>query len=130
MTSQRLLRDPRTSSRSRWRRRELARSPDVREARAPLLPSAELPSDLGTERTSALFDRLRSLDEAPAPPGETYSPSKVSGEEAEVTIVSVEGLKQRREARWLGSGRPGQRHHRRRPGGSGRGRNILGSGAG
>ena len=39
----------------------------VRRARgsgAPLLPSAELPSDLGTERNSALFDRLRSLDEA------------------------------------------------------------------
>lgn len=69
----------------------------VREARAPLPPSPELPSDLGTERSSALFDPLRSLDEAPAPPGETYSPSKVSGEEAEVTIVSTEGLKQRRE---------------------------------
>ena len=30
----------------------------VRETRAPLLPSAELPSDLGTERNSALFGRL------------------------------------------------------------------------
>jgi hypothetical protein len=75
----------------------------VREARPPLLPSAELPPDLGTERNSALFDRLRSLDEAPAPPGETYSPSKLSGEEAEVTIVSVEGLKQRREAEERGN---------------------------
>jgi len=70
----------------------------VREARAPLPPAAELQSDLGAEPDSALFDRLRSLEEEPVPPGETYSPSKVSGEEAEVTIVSVEGLKQRREA--------------------------------
>jgi hypothetical protein len=69
----------------------------VRESRAPLLPSAELPPDLGTERNSALFDRLRSLDEVPAPPGETYSPSRDSGEEAEVTIVSAEGLRQRRQ---------------------------------
>jgi hypothetical protein len=70
----------------------------VREARAPLPPSAELQSGLGAEPDSALFDRLRSLEEEPAPPGETYSPSKVSGEEAEVTIVSAENLKQRREA--------------------------------
>jgi hypothetical protein len=70
----------------------------VREHRAPLLPSAELPPDLGTQRNSALFDRLRSLEEPTAPPAETYSPSKDSGEEAEVTIVSVEGLRQRREA--------------------------------
>jgi hypothetical protein len=70
----------------------------VREARAPLPPAAELQPDPGAEPDSALFDRLRSLEEEPVPPGETYSPSKVSGEEAEVTIVSVEGLKQRREA--------------------------------
>ena len=70
----------------------------VREARAPLPPSAELQSDLGAEPDSALIDRLRSLEEKPVPPGETYSPSKVSGEEAEVTIVSAEDLKQRREA--------------------------------
>ncbi len=70
----------------------------VREVRAPLPPSAELQSDLGTEPNSALLDRLRSLEDEPAPPGETYSPSKVSGEEAEVTIVSAENLKQRREA--------------------------------
>ena len=70
----------------------------VRETRAPLLPSAELPSDLGTERNSALFDRLRSLDEAPEPPATTYSPSDAADEEAEVTIVSVEDLRQRREA--------------------------------
>jgi len=70
----------------------------VREARAPLPPSAELQSDLGAEPDSALIDRLRSLEEKPVPPGETYSPSKVSGEEAEVTIVSAEDLKQRRDA--------------------------------
>ena len=70
----------------------------VREARAPLPPAAELQSDLGAEPGSALLDHLRSLEEEPVPPGETYSPSKVSGEEAEVTIVSAEDLKQRREA--------------------------------
>ena len=71
----------------------------VRETRAPLLPSAELPSDLGAERGSALFERLRSLEEAPEPPGDDLFASPMSpSEEAEVTIVSVESLKQRREA--------------------------------
>ena len=69
----------------------------VRETRAPLLPSAELPSDLGTERNSALFERLRSLDPAPPPPGATYSPSDASDVEAEVTIITADGLRQRRE---------------------------------
>ena len=69
----------------------------VRETRAPLLPSAELPSDLGTERNSALFERLRSLDPAPPPAGATYSPSDASDEEAEVTIITADGLRQRRE---------------------------------
>jgi hypothetical protein len=45
-----------------------------------------------------LFDRLRSLEEEPASRAESYSPSTDSGEEAEVTIVSAEGLRQRREA--------------------------------
>lgn len=69
----------------------------VRESRAPLLPSAELPPDLGTERNSALFERLRTLEEAPEPAGETYSPSDAADAEAEVTIVSVEDLRRRRE---------------------------------
>lgn len=70
----------------------------VRESRAPLLPSTELPSDLGTERNSALFERLRTLDEKPEPMGQTQSPAEAADEEAEVTIVSVEGLRQSREA--------------------------------
>jgi hypothetical protein len=71
----------------------------VRESRAPLLPSAGQPPELGTGRNSAMFDRAGSLDEEPAPPGETYSLSKdESGEEAEVTILTAEGLRQRREA--------------------------------
>jgi hypothetical protein len=70
----------------------------VRQQRAPLPSSAELSPDLGAQRNSALFDRLRSLEEEPASRAESYSPSTDSGEEAEVTIVSAEGLRQRREA--------------------------------
>ena len=55
-------------------------------------------ADLGTERNSALFERLRSLDEAPEPAGQTHSPADAADEEAEVTIVSVEQLKAAREA--------------------------------
>jgi hypothetical protein len=69
----------------------------VREQRVPVLPSGDLPPDLGTQRNSALFDRLRSLDEPAAPAGEAFYPSRDSGEEAEVTIISAEGVKQRRE---------------------------------
>jgi hypothetical protein len=70
----------------------------VRETRAPLLPSAEVSADLGTKRDPALLERLRSLNEAPEPPAQTYSPSDATDEEAEVTIVSVEHLRQRRAA--------------------------------
>jgi hypothetical protein len=70
----------------------------VRESRTPLQPPVEPPSDLGTERNSARFDRLRSLDEAPQPAGRTLFHSDVADEEAEVTIVSAERLKQMREA--------------------------------
>jgi len=69
----------------------------VRESRAPLPPSTELPPDLGAERNSALFERLRSLNEEPEPTGETYYPPDAADEEAEVTIVSVEDLRRRRE---------------------------------
>ena len=70
----------------------------VRETRAPLLPSAELPPDLGTERNSALFDRLRSLEEAPEPPGETYSPSDAATRKPRSPSSRSEDLRQRREA--------------------------------
>ena len=71
----------------------------VRETRAPV-PSSEPAVDPGAERNgSAQFERLRSLGEAPEPPAAAiYSPIGVAEEEAEVTIVSVESLKQRREA--------------------------------
>ena len=68
----------------------------VRETRSPLLPSAEQSADLGTERKSALFDRLRDLDEAaPEQAGQTYSLADSADEEAEVTIVSVESSSRR-----------------------------------
>jgi hypothetical protein len=70
----------------------------VRETRAPLLPSAEQTPDLGAERSSALLERLRSLNEAPEPTGAAHSPSDTAAEEAEVTIISADGLRQRREA--------------------------------
>ena len=71
----------------------------VRETRSPLLPSAEQSADLGTERKSALFDRLRDLDEvAPEQAGQTHSLADSADEEAEVTIVTVEQLKEMRAA--------------------------------
>jgi hypothetical protein len=61
--------------------------------REPLLPSARLPADLGTERASALFERLRDLEEeeqtTPAPETTFVSPDDAA-DEAEVTIVSPE----------------------------------------
>jgi hypothetical protein len=67
--------------------------------REPLLPSARLPADLGTNRDTALFERLRGLEEKRQPPaGEAaFAPPK-DAEEAEVTIVSAEATRLRREA--------------------------------
>jgi hypothetical protein len=68
--------------------------------REPLLPSAQLPADLGTSRHSELFERLRSLEEGeePAAGESTFaSPSDNAGE-AEVTIVSGESARLQREA--------------------------------
>jgi hypothetical protein len=68
----------------------------VRETRAP---SSETAADAIAERNgSAQFERLRSLGEGPGLTAATYLASGVAEEEAEVTIVSVESLKQRREA--------------------------------
>jgi hypothetical protein len=67
--------------------------------REPLLPSARLPADLGTNRDTALFERLRGLEDKRQPPaGEAaFAPPK-DAEEAEVTIVSAEATRLRREA--------------------------------
>jgi len=67
--------------------------------REPLLPSAQLPADLGTERASALFERLRGLkEEQELAAGEAaFAPPK-DADEAEVTIVSEEAARLRREA--------------------------------
>jgi hypothetical protein len=69
----------------------------VRESRAAL-SSSQLPTDHGGERNSAMFERLRSQNEEPEPTSATYTPSDASDEEAEVTIISAESLKQRRES--------------------------------
>jgi len=68
--------------------------------RESLLPSARLPADLGTDRDSALFERLRGLSEEqePAAGGATFASPNDNAEEAEVTIVSAESARLRREA--------------------------------
>ena len=68
--------------------------------REPLLPSAHLPADLGTDRASALFERLRGLQEEqePAASEATFASPNDNAEEAQVTIVSAESARLRREA--------------------------------
>jgi hypothetical protein len=68
--------------------------------REPLLPSAQLPADLGTSRHSELFERLRGLEEgeAAAAGGATFASPYDTAEEAEVTIVSGESARLQREA--------------------------------
>lgn len=65
----------------------------LREARPSLLPSAELPADLGTERKSTLFERLRGVREGVEAPEEAFTPLDASAEEADVVIVTPEGAK-------------------------------------
>jgi hypothetical protein len=68
--------------------------------REPLLPSAQLPADLGTSRHSELFERLRGLEEGeePAAGEATFASPYDTAEEAEVTIVSGESARLQREA--------------------------------
>jgi hypothetical protein len=66
--------------------------------REPLLPSAQLPADLGSARASALFDRLRGLEGEPDLREEAFAPPSSDAEEAEVVIVTAEGARERREA--------------------------------
>ena len=67
--------------------------------REPLLPSAQLPADLGSARASVLFERLRGLEaeQELAATETTFAPPK-DAEEAEVTILSEEAARLRREA--------------------------------
>ena len=64
------------------------------------MPSARLPADLGTDRDSALFERLRGLSEEqePAASEAAFASPNDNAEEAEVTIVSAESARLRREA--------------------------------
>jgi hypothetical protein len=68
--------------------------------REPLLPSAQLPADLGTSRHSELFERLRDLEEGEEPTAGAaiFAPPNDNAEEAEVTIVSGESARLQREA--------------------------------
>jgi hypothetical protein len=65
--------------------------------RDPLLPSAELPADLGTGRASELFERLRALTDQVEPADAPFRPPG-SAEEAEVVIVTAESAQARQEA--------------------------------
>jgi hypothetical protein len=70
-----------------------------REPRAPLLPAVDMPADLGTERSSPLFQRLRQLKDTDEPaadanePTEPFAAPPGPAEEAEVTIVKPGGGK-------------------------------------
>ena len=66
--------------------------------RQALLPSAELPADLGSDRASALFERLRGLAQELASPQGAIAARTGDAEEAEVVIVPVESAQERREA--------------------------------
>jgi hypothetical protein len=69
--------------------------------REPLLPSAHLPSDLGTDRASPLFERLRGLrekEQAPVEPETPFASPIDDAGEAEVSIVSGEAARQQRQA--------------------------------
>ena len=69
--------------------------------REPLLPSAQLPADLGTDRASPLFQRLRGLSEeeqAPTEPETPFASPIDDGGEAEVSIVSGEAARRQRQA--------------------------------
>jgi hypothetical protein len=69
----------------------------TREPRHSLLPTAELPADLGTERKSDLFERLRGVNDEPPLPEGTFAPLNGDAEEAEVTIVTAETIEQRQK---------------------------------
>jgi hypothetical protein len=65
----------------------------TREPRAPLLPSLDQPVDFGTERKSALFNRLREVN---PPAGDGHSATKfepaAGAPEADVTILTQEAV--------------------------------------
>jgi hypothetical protein len=65
--------------------------------REPLLPSAELPADLGSPRASELFERLRGVS-GEARPTESFAAPEAGAEEAEVMIVTADGARAQREA--------------------------------
>jgi hypothetical protein len=65
--------------------------------REPLLPSAQLPADLGSPRASELFERLRGVSGEAGPTGSFAAP-EAGTEEAEVMIVTADGARAQREA--------------------------------
>jgi hypothetical protein len=68
-----------------------------RRTRQPLLPSAQLPADLGSERKSSLFDRLRAVKDD-AEPEDAFALRATEAEEAEVVIVTSESLREKAAA--------------------------------
>lgn len=70
----------------------------TREARPSLLPSAALPADLGTDRKSTLFERLRGVKDQLDGDSEAFAPPSPTTEEAEVTILTPEAREELRKA--------------------------------
>ncbi len=62
----------------------------TRQARPPLLPAADLPADLGTDRRSPLFERLRGVQDRAGGDAEPSVQPAGAAEEAEVTILTSE----------------------------------------
>jgi len=69
-----------------------------KKPRQPLLPAATMPADLGTQRRSALFDRLRSVKEEEEPAKTAFAPPE-DAEEADVVIVPRDSAAPQAEAR-------------------------------
>jgi hypothetical protein len=69
-----------------------------REPTPAWLPSAEQPADLGSERRSALFDRLRDIMGEREGKAQAFCAPKGPSEEAQVTILTDEAIQERKQA--------------------------------
>jgi hypothetical protein len=65
-----------------------------------LLPATQIPADLGSERKTQLFERLRGVGDAaaPEPAHESFAASRGPAEEAEVTIMTAQAARQKQQA--------------------------------
>lgn len=72
----------------------------TRAPRVSLLPATQIPADLGSERKTQLFERLRGVGDAaaPEPAHESFAASRGPVEEAEVTIMTAQAARQKQQA--------------------------------